>query len=82
MPYTPFIIDKPEEMVFRLNRSTLTDPDVLDRERKTIFDACWIYCGHESELSKPGDFITRNVCGRPVIFCKNSAGETRIFLNS
>ena len=82
MPYTPFIIDEPEEMVFRLNRSTLTDPEVLDRERQKIFDACWIYCGHESELSEPGDFVTRNVCGRPVIFCKNSAGEIRIFLNS
>ena len=62
MPYTPFIIDEPEEMVFRLNRSTLTDPEILDRERQKIFDACWIYCGHESELSEPGDFVTRNVC--------------------
>src|SRR5262249_10361608 len=39
------------------------------------------YVGHESEVRNPGDFRTRLVCDRPVIFCRDSAGKTRVFLN-
>jgi p-cumate 2,3-dioxygenase alpha subunit len=79
---TPFIIDDPTAMSFRLNRRTLADPEVLEREHSAIFDKSWIYCGHESEIHKPGDFVTRIVCGRPVIFCRDSTGEIRVFLNT
>jgi len=79
---TPFIIDQPEDMVFRLNRRTLADPEILIREQTKIFDKSWIYCGHESEVSKPGDFCTRTVCGRPVIFSRDSEGNVRVYLNA
>lgn len=82
MTETPYIIDKPEEMTFRLNRRTLADPAVLEAERTAIFDRSWIYCGHESEITKPGDFRTRNVGGRPVIFARDSQGDIRVFLNA
>ena len=79
---TPYIIDRPEDMIFRLNRRTLADPAVLEAERSAVFDSSWIYCGHESEISGPGDFQTRVVCGRPVIFARDSHGEIRVFLNA
>jgi len=79
---TPYIIDRPEDMIFRLNRRTLADPAVLEAERSTVFDSSWIYCGHESEISGPGDFQTRVVCGRPVIFARDSHGDIRVFLNA
>lgn len=66
---------------FRVHRSTMIDPAVLECERERIFDACWIYVGHESEVRQPGDFRTRIVCGRPVIFCRDNAGRIRVFLN-
>jgi p-cumate 2,3-dioxygenase subunit alpha len=78
----PFIVDEPETMTFRLNRRTLTDPEVLERERARIFDRSWIYAGHESEVRTPGDFRTRQVAGRPVIFCRDTKGAVRLFLNS
>jgi p-cumate 2,3-dioxygenase alpha subunit len=79
---TPYIVDDPENMTFRLNRRTLADPDVFEREREAVFEQSWIYCGHESEIREPGDFATRNVCGRPVIFCRDSKGDIRVFLNA
>ena len=82
MTETPFIIDQPEDMVFRLNRRTLADPEILIREQTKIFDRSWIYCGHESEVSKPGDFCTRTVCGRPVIISRDSEGNIRVYLNA
>ncbi|MCL6634139.1 MAG: aminotransferase class V-fold PLP-dependent enzyme, partial [Alicyclobacillus herbarius] len=38
--------------------------------------------GHASEVRNPGDFRTRMVGGRPVIFTKGADGEIRVFLNS
>lgn len=78
----PYIIDDPEAMMFRLNRRALADPAVLEKEQQAIFDRSWIYCGHSSEIKEPGDFQTRMVCGRPVIFCRDEQGEVRVFLNS
>lgn len=82
MTHSPYIVDKPEEMTFRLNRRTLADADVLEVEKTAVFDQSWIYCGHESEIKAPGDFKTRNVCGRPVIFARDSQGKIRVFLNA
>ena len=77
-----YIIDQPDEGVFKLNRAALVDPWVLELEYRQIFDVSWIYAGHESEVRAPGDFKTRDVCGRPVIFCRDETGALKIFLNT
>jgi p-cumate 2,3-dioxygenase subunit alpha len=76
------VINEPRELNFQVHRSALVDPAVLEMERRRIFDLCWIYVGHESEVRAPGDFKTRTVCDRPVIFARDSANRVRVFLNS
>lgn len=76
------VIDDVEQGLFRVHRSVFTDPDILARERERIFDRCWIYAGHESEVRKPGDFVTRRVAGRPVIMSRGNDGRVRVLLNS
>ena len=78
----PFIIDEPERERFRLRRSVLVDPAILQAEHARIFDRCWIYVGHDSEIGNRGDFRTRIVADRPVIFARDNAGEVRAFLNA
>ena len=78
----PFIIDDPGSERFRLNRRVLVDPDILETERRRIFDRCWIYLGHDSEIPEPGDFRTRQVAGRPVLFVRDREGRARAFLNT
>ncbi len=82
MTVPQYVVDDPRHLDFRVHRGALADPEVLERERRRIFDTCWIYAGHESEVVAPGDFRTRNVCGRPIIFCRDSQGAVRVFLNS
>ncbi|MEO7403729.1 MAG: aromatic ring-hydroxylating dioxygenase subunit alpha [Burkholderiales bacterium] len=79
---TQWVDSAPESHHFRVNRSTLVDPAVLERERRTIFDRCWIYVGHESEIRAPGDFKTRLICDRPIIFSRDESNRVRVFLNS
>jgi phenylpropionate dioxygenase-like ring-hydroxylating dioxygenase large terminal subunit len=77
-----FIINNPAGQDFQVNRRALADPKVLEAEKRLIFDTCWIYVGHASELRAPGDFQTRNVCGRPLIFCRDSQARLQVFLNA
>ena len=76
------IIDDADRGIFRYHRSSLTSPDVLELEKERIFDRCWLYLGHESEVEKPGDYRRRNVAGRPLFFIRGEDGRVRVFLNS
>lgn len=66
---------------FRVARSSYVDPAVLDAEMAAIFSKCWLYVGHDSELARPNDFVTRRIAGRPVIFLRDGEGTVRCFLN-
>ncbi|HKV53196.1 MAG TPA: aromatic ring-hydroxylating dioxygenase subunit alpha, partial [Candidatus Binataceae bacterium] len=47
-----------------------------------VFEKCWIYAGHESEVTKPGDFLSRRVAGRPLILARGDDGVARVLLNT
>ncbi len=81
-PDRSYIVDDTDRGVFLLNREALVSLDVLRGEVRNIFNKCWIYVGHSSELKKPGDFHTRRVAGRPLIFARDAKGEVRCFFNT
>jgi p-cumate 2,3-dioxygenase subunit alpha len=68
--------------LFRVSRRAFTDSDVLARERDAIFDHCWLYVGHSSEIPRNGDFVTRAVGGREIIFSRDRTGTVHVFLNT
>ena len=76
------IIDNPDEGVFRVHRSAMTSLEVLRMEQERIFNKCWLYLCHESEVENPGDYRRRNVAGRPLFFIRGSDGKLRVFLNT
>jgi len=67
---------------FRVSRHAFVDREVLEAEYAEIFDRCWLYVGHTSEIPKAGDFITRTVSRRSVLFVRDKRGEVRAFLNT
>ena len=76
------IIDDRQRGIFRVHRSTMTSMDLFRREQARIFNRCWIYLGHESEVENPGDYRRRTVAGRPLFFIRGKDGQVRVFLNS
>jgi phenylpropionate dioxygenase-like ring-hydroxylating dioxygenase large terminal subunit len=76
------VVNDPQAMRFEVHRSTLVDPAIFELEQRRIFERCWIYVGHDSEVRAPGDFRTRSVAGRPVILCRDSRNALRVFLNT
>lgn len=78
----PYVDDRSSEGVFRVSRHAFVDAGVLEREQRAIFDKCWLYLGHESEVPKPGDFLTRTVAGRRLIFVRGKDNVVRALLNT
>ncbi len=77
-----YVIDDRETPRFRVHRSALVEPDVLEQERRLIFDRSWLFVGHESEVQQPHDFRTRKVGGRPIILTRHTDGSVQVFINS
>lgn len=65
----------------RVHRSLYTDPAIFAEEMVRIFGGTWVYLGHESELSKPNDFATRNLGLRPVILTRDGTGKINALMN-
>lgn len=76
------VLEDHEQGLFRVNRQVFLDAEILEMERREIFDRCWLYAGHESEIRKPGDFVTRRVGGRPLLLVRGKDGEVRALLNT
>ncbi len=66
---------------FRVARSSYTDPALHAAELDAIFSKCWLFVGHDSELAKPNDFVTRRIAGRPILFLRDRDGVVRCLLN-
>jgi p-cumate 2,3-dioxygenase alpha subunit len=76
------VVENPADATFMVNREVFVSDEVMQRELRAVFDKCWIYVGHASEIRNPGDFKTRTVAGRPIIFCRDREGTVRALLNS
>lgn len=77
----PQVIDDRAGGRFLVPRQAFTSAAVLEREYAAIFDRCWLYLGHASELAEPGSFLTRKVARQPVLFTRDKEGEFHALLN-
>ncbi len=82
MEIKDLIIDDREKGIFKVHRSSMTSTDLFEQERREIFEKCWIYLGHESEVEKPGDYRRRTLVGRPLFFVRSNDGQVKVFLNT
>ena len=65
----------------RIHASLYTDPRVFADEMERIFRRGWVFVGHDSEISNPGDFVTRTLGGEPVIMVRDQGGAVLVLVN-
>jgi p-cumate 2,3-dioxygenase alpha subunit len=71
------------ERMFRVHRSTMTSPEIFQRELDQVFGRSWLYVGHESEIPNPGDYVRRSVAARPVFMVRGvKSGQVNVFHNT
>ncbi len=61
--------------------SIYTDQAHFARERELFFKQMPLFMGLSSRLAKPGDYITNNFTGQPILIMRGENGELNAFLN-
>ena len=82
MQLSDLIIDDRRQARFKVHRSAFVSGEILALERERVFGKCWLYLGHTSELKKPGDFISRRVGGRPLLFTRDRDNRLHALYNT
>jgi phenylpropionate dioxygenase-like ring-hydroxylating dioxygenase large terminal subunit len=65
----------------RIHASLYTDPRIFDDELERIFHRGWVFVGHDSEIPRRGDFVTRHVGTEPVIMVRGKDGAISVLIN-
>jgi len=65
----------------RVHRRLYTDPAIFEMEMRRIFDAAWIYVGHESQIRNPGDYFATQMGRKPVVLVRDNDGTVRVIHN-
>src|SRR5512146_1668383 len=65
-----------------VSREIFVDEHVFHREQDRIFNRSWMYLAHESEIPKPGDYVSRALGSVPVIVNRDDGGGVNVVMNS
>jgi len=65
----------------RIHASLYTDPAIFAEELERIFHAGWVFVGHDSEIPRPGDYVTRPIGREPVIMVRGQDGGVAVLVN-
>jgi len=57
------------------------DTRIADLETQTVFSKTWQMIGRIEQVEKPGQFVTANVAGEPIVAVRGNDGLLRAFYN-
>src|SRR5262249_54871148 len=78
-------ITVPQAGVQRLHtvhNSVYLDPALFAAEQERLFGRGWNFICHECEIAQPGDYLTRDGAGCPMIVSRDRAGRLHAFYNT
>ncbi|MGH7004522.1 MAG: aromatic ring-hydroxylating oxygenase subunit alpha [Alphaproteobacteria bacterium] len=64
-----------------VHTSVYTDAAIFAREQERLFARVWLYLGHESQIRRPGDFVTARLAGVPVVVARQKDGGIAALIN-
>ena len=57
------------------------DQRIQELERETVFSCSWQMVGHGDQIREPGQYITCEVAGKPILVIRGNDGGLRGFFN-
>lgn len=73
--------DLPLEQASTIPASWYTEPAIAQLEQRTTFARTWQYAGRLDQLANPGDYVTCEVAGEPIVVVRGDDGVLRGFFN-
>jgi benzoate/toluate 1,2-dioxygenase alpha subunit len=64
-----------------VHRDVYTDAELFDLEMEQLWRSAWIYVGHDSQVPNPGDYLTTQIAGQPLLMVRSADLEVRVFYN-
>jgi len=65
----------------RVRKEVYTDPQIFALEMERIHERHWIYCGHESQVPKVGDYYATTMGTQPVVMVRDGESSLRVLYN-
>lgn len=65
----------------KVDKRVYTDQAIFDLEMERIFEQTWVYVAHESQVAKPGDYMTTEIGKQDVILTRDEKSKIHIFYN-
>jgi carnitine monooxygenase subunit len=73
--------DPDPDRSFNMPAAYYSDPDIFEREKQAIFFRSWRFVGHTTEIDRPGDYLTQDICGQNVFVLRGHDRQLRAFYN-
>jgi len=74
-------IDADISRAWSLPSSLYTDAEILQEENERIFARTWQIVGRGEQVAKPGDYITTEIAGEPLLIARGTDSKLRAFYN-
>ena len=65
----------------RVHRDLYISEELFALEQEHFFANTWNYVGHDSQIPRPGDYLTNEIAGRPLIVVRHTDGSVRVMMN-
>lgn len=65
----------------RVHRDLYVSDEIFRLEQEHFFANTWNYVGHGSQIPKPGDYLTVDIAGRPLIVVRQPDGSPKVLMN-
>ncbi|HEX7437040.1 MAG TPA: Rieske 2Fe-2S domain-containing protein, partial [Caldimonas sp.] len=65
----------------RVHRDVYLSDEIFALEQKHFFANTWSYLGHASQVPAPGDYVTQDIAGRPLVMVRQPDGAIRVLYN-
>jgi len=72
---------RPLEEAWTIPASWYVDSRIADLERRTVFSGGWQMIARADQVAAPGQFVTAEIAGEPVIAVRGNDGALRAFYN-
>ena len=78
---TAFDAQAPLERAETIPASWYTDPRIAELERRGVWHGRWQVAGRVEQVALPGQYLTTEIAGEPIVVVRGHDGELRAFFN-